>query len=434
MPKLGGGLERKRRSIVSTLAGIVLMVMTAGLLVAGAGAAQAHVPKVTASCAGLNVNLQGYQRGWHHWQKNTVKVVISGATVDEDDDFGTTYAKSFDFPQGGATSTYSVTVRAWDSHRYDVDASGSVGPCGKGIVQPLAPTVGQAVCTGPGTHSTPSVTLPTGPAGIAYSYDSNSHVVTATTDGSHELAATLPAGWNRVSDSLATFTVTLSSPGDCHVSVTPVKPTVTASRRCGHPGHFVIPSTTGVQYLLNGRLISAGKHTGPARGSITAVAEPGYRLSHSDWSFALSVAAARKCHAKPTIVVPVVRFHGPTCGHPHRFEVVGLHASAIEYVETGGLFAGGTVQVTATPKPGFAFPAGTVTHWSHTFNTVADCAPDVVLPTAVAAGEQGAPSPAAGSGLAPWLLVGGVALLGGLGLFLGATLTNMMRRRGTHQF
>ena len=65
-------------------------------------------------------------------------------------------------------------------------------------------------CTGPGTGTAGSFTLPADGGGISYSKADN--VVTATADSTHKFVS-LPHGWTLVDAHHATYTVTLASPG-----------------------------------------------------------------------------------------------------------------------------------------------------------------------------------------------------------------------------
>lgn len=84
------------------------------------------------------------------------------------------------------------------------------------------------------------------------------------------------------------------------VVVTPVAPTVVPSTTCGVEGTWTVPSTTGVQYLLDGEPIAAGTYDGPESGTVTAAATTGYTLSVPGWSFALTLTAADTCSLPST--------------------------------------------------------------------------------------------------------------------------------------
>ena len=75
---------------------------------------------------------------------------------------------------------------------------------------------------------------------------------------------------------------------------------MTPSGECGVEGSYAIPSTAGVQYLLDGEPIAAGTYDGPASGTVTATALEGYRLSTTTWSYELDLAAADTCSLPST--------------------------------------------------------------------------------------------------------------------------------------
>jgi hypothetical protein len=84
----------------------------------------------------------------------------------------------------------------------------------RGIVTPTAPGVQQSVCTGPG-ESSDAVITPVALEGVTYEVDDVTGLVTATADADHKFAAELPEGWTRVSDTVATYQVDLTDPGEC---------------------------------------------------------------------------------------------------------------------------------------------------------------------------------------------------------------------------
>jgi LPXTG-motif cell wall-anchored protein len=129
------------------------------------------------------------------------------------------------------------------------------GDCPASVV---SPTVTQSVCTGPGTHSDPVVTLGNVEGDhVSYVYDSTSRTVTATPDSGFALA-NLPAGWTMQENGTATYVVTFTDPGPCTVIVSPpttTSPTVQVQApHAHHPA--VLPNTGGpTPWLALGGLV-----------------------------------------------------------------------------------------------------------------------------------------------------------------------------------
>lgn len=103
---------------------------------------------------------------------------------------------------------------------------------GVGEVLPVNPTVVQAICNSGGVTQ-PSVTLPADADGIAYTKDGaevpgGTVTVTATAGGDNVFPGILPAGWVRVSDTVATYLIELDDP-DCATPTATATETVTAT-------------------------------------------------------------------------------------------------------------------------------------------------------------------------------------------------------------
>ena len=171
------------------------------------------------------------------------------------------------------------------------------------------------------------------------------------------------------------------------VTVQPVAPTVTPSTTCDVEGTYTIPATTGVTYQLDGTVIAAGTYTGPASGTITAVAKPGYLLSDPAWSFTLDLPAAAVC---PTRVTPV----NPTVALSPKCEVEGSYtipaSDGIAYQLDGIVMAAGTYPgpasgtITAQPLGDYTLSDPT---WSFALDlpaaaTCSQAVPVVVTPVA----------------------------------------------------
>ncbi|MGN6031112.1 MAG: hypothetical protein ACTHQE_05550 [Thermomicrobiales bacterium] len=135
-------------------------------------------------------------------------------------------------------------------------------------VVPSDPAVTNAVCTG-GALTQPSV-IPAITEGVVYTLggdvvNGGTVVVTATvTDG--YAWGELPAGWTRVDDATATFTVHLD---DVRCTpVAPVAPNVTQAD-CASPS-LTLPTTEGIVYTTSGAVVPGGTVI------VTATLEDGY--------------------------------------------------------------------------------------------------------------------------------------------------------------
>jgi hypothetical protein len=108
------------------VAGATAFALVAGGFgaIAVAAPAPAHTPTLSATCAtGATINATNYNPAeTNRW---TIKVngKITGGV------FGASTSQTVAFPQGGTTSTYTLTVDA-PGTQYDARLSGSVGPCG----------------------------------------------------------------------------------------------------------------------------------------------------------------------------------------------------------------------------------------------------------------------------------------------------------------
>jgi hypothetical protein len=85
---------------------------------------------------------------------------------------------------------------------------------------------------------------------------------------------------------------------------TAVTPSVVPSTECGVPSYFLVPSTAGVVYLVDGVVRDAGfRVNGPGTKVVTARAAEGYQLTNPTFSVSLVLAPAKVC---ATAVTPVV--------------------------------------------------------------------------------------------------------------------------------
>jgi len=249
-------------------------------------------------------------------------------------------------------------------------------------------------------------------------------VVTATTD----------SGWLfEGGKTVDTWSFTF---GDGLCSVTPVEPTVT-DQTCTvgefgqgvyTDGVIVIPTTTGVQYTIDGTNVDAGPHTvAPGAHTVAAVALTNYKLVDYDGPWTITSEFAPVCGDLPSHPIVDPEVTGPTgCGPTGTFTLdndLGI-ADAVIWTIDGqpaaagqhSIAAGATVHVHAEPNgPVFGFTEGTQQDWTVTFTVPASCGQ---LKTLALTG-----------GALPTGLIGGGALLLVAGLSL-LSVHLLRRRRG----
>jgi hypothetical protein len=178
---------------------------------------------------------------------------------------------------------------------------------------------------------------------------------------------------------------------DCTTHATPATPTVTPAVCTGTPGGatdatITIPNTTGVDYQLNGNPVVAGTYTeAPGTYTVTASPQAGYTLdSYPAGGWTLTLPATPDCNALSTPATPSVSQYvctkttttatltGPTYTIPATtgvdYQIAGDTIPAGTYDAHPG-----TLVITAVPKSGYEFPAGTVSTWSLHIDTAPTC-------------------------------------------------------------
>jgi hypothetical protein len=328
------------------LAALGTLALVLGLVALVAGPASAHNHTVSASCdAGVSVNLTNYATG-DPTKHNTVEVWIDGVVVTDNSNFGASFSQTYPFSTGQASHTYRVLVYAYDNNAaYGFDTGVvTVSGC-ETAVTPAAPTSTNPYCTAADTIGGGGYTIPTQQTGVKYqlwnagtsswsdvdagTYDANPGAVikiraVATTGYKYYLqgsgtplsagtvdvtafpttiviVATAASGYHFPSGTVTTWTFTFSSPGDCHVDVTPAA-VVPQYASCTGPGTssnngYTITATPGVIYHLstNSTPLAAGFHSlGSGAGSIEiqATADAHYALTGTvDWTFTFLAAA-----------------------------------------------------------------------------------------------------------------------------------------------
>lgn len=253
----------------------------------------------------------------------------------------------------------------------DTSFSWTFGPVefcgGEDGVNPVAPEVVQPRCTGPGTSTGLSVTLPQSHDGVTYSFDEATLTVTATATG-EPFATDLPTGWVRVSDTTATYLVTLRPAGACLETVSAEAPSAT-DNTCTTPGHLVLPSEEGDGYHWAGQTDDT-----PGDHALTAVADQGYQLTgQTQWTVHVKAAGeGRTCGGgenpgdpvdpvdpQATVVEPAYPSAGAaTCSRDGKL-MVPAQPEGVLMTQSGTV--PGDVTFTFAPAEGYVFPEGTVT-------------------------------------------------------------------------
>jgi hypothetical protein len=165
-------------------------------------------------------------------------------------------------------------------------------------VQPVSPSFADDACSGAEASNGASYTIPSSEH-VRYSIDGKTVAAgtyPATKGSSVVVTATADEGFVLTGDSRFTH----EFPAKGCATVVRVSPVAFSNADCGtddQPGPtFTIPKTTGVEYTVDGRVVSAGTH--PAAGgsavAVVAQAKPGYVLTGTA-RFAFSFAPAEKC-------------------------------------------------------------------------------------------------------------------------------------------
>lgn len=254
-------------------------------------------------------------------------------------------------------------------------------------VTPTAPSFNDVCGTANDTYTIPSTT------GISYFVNG---AATATSAGTYTglgtvgISAQAQFGYMLSGTSSWSYSFTNSA---CPISVTPTAPTF--SDACGTNNDiYTIPTTTGVNYYINGSSTAATARTYPGIGSITvtAQAKSGYALSGTtSWSHTFTNDTCPITQVTPTPVT-----FNDFCGTANDTYTVPSTENVSywmneELVEAGTYPATGTVTITATADEGSNVALTGTTSWSHTF-TNDSCTPivtPVTPPTTITPGQGG---------------------------------------------
>jgi hypothetical protein len=307
-----------------------------------------------------------------------------------------------------APSTVTVTADAQSGYKFATTApagwtrvSDSVetylvtfnpSPDCRSVVSPAAPTLVQQDCPATGTTPVaPTLTLPS-TTGIAYSVDKpapyqagDAVTVTATTDSGYKLAASLPAGWDRVSDTVATYAAQFDAGFTCGV---PVAPSLTQST-CPTSGTtpvaptLTLPTTASVVYTVD----KPAPYAGGDVVVVTATAQAGHqfdktapagwtRFSDTVETYMLQFDASPNCAetTPPTFTDDVCVSSVPTAATYTIADTTGVDYYVDSVLTAAGTYTatdGSTITVEAKPQLGYTL-VGTTT-WSHQFLAIPDC-------------------------------------------------------------
>lgn len=298
----------------------------------------------------------------------------------------------------GATTSWTFTLSSPDASK---------------CVVPVAPTSEDSRCTAtPGSSTTASYTIPNAPAEYSYFLQGSATPLTGGTVDVTSFPTTIVivakanAGYTFPAGTTTTWTFTFSSPGDCHVDVTPAA-VVSNPATCTAPGvssdnGFTITATPGVIYHVStdNTPLAAGFHSlgsGASSIEIVATAEAHYVLTGTvDWTF--TFVAATDCLVPVPAGDPVFVDGGcDVSGNAVVGTYTVLEADHVHYVASvnGGAPTplvvdvknpaqpGDSVVITPIVDAGYVItPAILTEHLSHVFATPGLCKADFIKPAA----------------------------------------------------
>lgn len=299
------------------------------------------------------------------WDKTDPTCAADGTLVTKTEPTGVTVQRN---PSGTGPAHYTITFLASTGYVLDGPTSQTIDVLPKlsgdqcaTLVEPVAPTVTDPICTGPGTGSAGAITLPADGGGIGYSRAGS--VVTATADASHKFGS-VPAGWTLVDTHHATYAVSFTVPDgypECLVeTLTPVPPEPSVPS-CDTDGDLVLGPVTHVVTTLDGIVVSQTTHAGPGVHQLHYVAEAGYAFAKGATTTFWIEVGAMTLDCPVTPVSPTVTQSACTGPGTASDPVVLLGDVAGDHI--GYTYDTSTHVVTATPDAGFALadlPAGWV--------------------------------------------------------------------------
>lgn len=294
--------------------------------------------------------------------------------------------------------TWGELVEGWERSSDTVATyTGSVvlTPCD--IVIPIAPTVNGNVCVG-GEYAEPELELSEAPDGVTYDVEQaidehGAYIVTATLGDGQAWPAQLPEGWERTSDTVATYTG-FSQLQPCD-TVLPVSPAITGNVCDGgvytEPSIVLAETPEGVSYEVSLHIDEDGRYI------VTATLTDGLAWADLDgtgWELLSATVATYNgmvelAPCEPVLpVAPVVTGNVCAGGSYTDPSIVTSTTTGVIYEIVQNVNEEGSYVVTATVTSGFGW--GEMTEgWERTSDSVAtyrgqvDLAPcDPVIPVA----------------------------------------------------
>jgi LPXTG-motif cell wall-anchored protein len=279
-----------------------------------------------------------------------------GKLVVKTEPTGITVHKS---PSGTGPGHYTITFEAQTGYAIDGPTSQTIDVLHKlsgeqcaTPVQPVTPTITNPACTGPGTGTPGSFTLPADGGGIGYSEAGN--VVTATADATHKFVS-VPSGWTLVDSHHATYTVSYQTPDGypaCLDELPVPVPPVASQPTCDTDGDLVVGTTPHVVTRVDGDVVTQETHVGPGQHELSYTAAAGYTFADgTSKSFQVEVLGKTlDCPATP--VNPSVA--QSECTGPGTSSDPVVTLGDVEGDHVGYAYDDVNHVVTATPDPGFA--------------------------------------------------------------------------------
>jgi LPXTG-motif cell wall-anchored protein len=302
------------------------------------------------------------------WDKTDPTCAADGALVPKTEPTGITVSRT---PSSGTgPGHYTITFTAQSGYAIDGPTSQTIDVLPKltgdqcaTVVQPVTPTFTNPACTGPGTGTPGSITLPADGGGITYTKAGT--LVTATADGTHKFVA-LPTGWTLVDAHHATYTVTYTEPSGypaCLVQLPTPVPPVASAPTCDTDGDLVVGTTPHVVTRLDDTVVTADTHAGPGTHELSYTAAAGYTFATGTTKTVSVEVLGKTLDCPATPVSPTVTQSVCTGPGTHTDPVVAFGDVEGDHITYA--YDAGTHLVTATPDAGFTLvdlPAGWVSH------------------------------------------------------------------------
>jgi hypothetical protein len=348
------------------------------------------------------------------------------------------------YTSGVSTGAFIVTATAQAGYvfndkntveNYPVNVAGKLsGAVCDTKTAPVAPTLTSSVCNGAGTHSSPTLTVPS-TTGVIYTIKGTNVSGQTLTElpGAVVTVVAKPAtGFLFTGAQEVDYVRTFANAGDCLVLTKPVAP-VSTSGECTTPGQhsdalLAIPNTPHVVYSINGKDVSGKTLTEALGTKVTLVATPasGYQFAGAQSiSKVIKFANVGDCLAAVAVAKPGFSNDQCTAGAPaHSTSYTIPAAKNVSYTVNGSSVAAGThsatngstITVTAVADRGYTLGTSTMS-WTHTFAKTPHCsdtAGQTVKQTPTTPGSLAS----TGVPTSSLVVLGTVVLLLGIGLLL----------------